>query len=123
MSYRSWAKENQPAFGLIASVLAIIAVAWGTIAYVFAPPILAIDVETSALQLPGSMYERLDRALSTDSGKLSDSARIALGEVRAFLRDTKTFAQITLTNSSRRSLTNVDVRFRYVRHLDGWAIE
>jgi hypothetical protein len=123
MSYRSWAKENQPAVGLVASVLAIIAVAWATIAYVFAPPVLAIDVETSTLQLPWSMYQRLDKALATDSIKLSDSARIALRDVRSFLRDTKSFAQITLTNSSSRSLSNVDVRFRYVRELDGWAIE
>jgi len=123
MSYRLWAKDNQPAFGLIASLLAIIAVVWATVRYVFAPPILAIGVETSALQLPWPMYRRLDRAIATDSAKLSDSSKLALAQVRDFLRDTKTFAQITLTNSSSKSLTNVDIRVRYIRDLDGWAIE
>jgi hypothetical protein len=123
MTFRGWAKENQPLVSVAASFLAICGVLWAVARFVFAPPLLAINVQTTDLQLPWSMYERLDKALAHDSARLSDSAAHTMRQVRGFLRDTKNFTEITLTNSSSASLSNLDLRFRYVHDLDGWAIE
>jgi hypothetical protein len=123
MRLRSWAKENQPIFAVIGSLLVIGGFLWAVVRLVFAPPQLAITLQTSDLSLPWSLYARLERVRTRDIAGFSDSARTAIAEVAGFLRDTRSFAQLTLTNTSSESLGNVDVRFQYVHDLVGWAVE
>lgn len=123
MGAKAWAREYEPVLAVIASFLAIVAVAWAAIQFIFAPPTLAIEVQTNDLQMPWSVYKKMDEAIGRDSATISDSAKAALTTARDFLRDTENFTQISLTNSSSASLSNVDIRVHYVRDLDGWAIE
>ena len=123
MGVRAWAKENQPIFEIIGSLLLIGGFLWAAVRLVFAPPQLAVTIQNSDLRLPWYMYTRLERARVQDTSFLSDSTKVALKEVSDFLRDTRNFTQITLTNTSGQSLSNLDLRFQYVHDLDGWAIE
>jgi hypothetical protein len=123
MSVKSWTKENEPLVAFLASVLFIGTVLWALLKFVFAPPDLAITVQTVDLLLPSYTYEQLAKALDRDSARLSAPSGLAMRQVRGFLRDTKNFTQVTLTNSSSKSLTNADLRFHYVRDADGYAIE
>jgi hypothetical protein len=119
----AWAKRNQPLAGLLASCLTIGAVLWALVKFVFAPPDLAITVNTTQLSMPWYRYQELDRAIARDSARFSDSVGRTLRELRGFLRDTDNYTQVSLTNTTKRSLSNVDLRFKYVRALDGWAID
>jgi hypothetical protein len=123
MNLKKWAKENEAIVVVVASLFTIGAILVTAVRVIFAPPTLALTVQAADLRLPWYMYRRMDEALAADSARLSDSAGLALRQVRGFLRDTKTFTQIRLTNTSRVSLTNLDLRLRYVHDADGWAIE
>lgn len=123
MSVKSWTKENEPLVTFVAAVLAIGAVLWALLKFVFAPPDLAITVQTVDLELPSYRYRQLDEALNRDSARLSHSSGLAMRQVRGFLRDTRNFTQVTLTNSSSESLANADLRFQFVHDADGYAIE
>ena len=119
---RSWAKEHEAIATLLLAVITIGAALIAALKFAFAPPVLALSVRTHELFLPGSLYDRFSIALETDSAGLSDSTKATLGFVRDFLRTTESFTVITVRNNSDRSLQNVDVRFRYVHSIDGWAV-
>lgn len=123
MTLESWAKKYGNVLGALASLAALLALGWAIFWYFFTPPQLAMTVETSDLRMPLALYARMARAINADSARMSDSSATALRQVRGFLRDTKTFTEIKLANTSRVSLSNLDLRFRYVHDVDGWAIE
>jgi hypothetical protein len=108
---------------MLASAVTVGAVLWAVARYVFAPPTLAISVQVNELRMPFSLYRRFDAALLRDSSRLTDSSALVMRQVQGFLRDTRNFTQITLTNSSASSLANLDLRVKYVHDLAGWAID
>lgn len=123
MGFTRWARKNEAMVTVLASLLAIGAVVWGIVRFVVAPATLSMTITTSPLRFPWYQYQKMDHALAADSARLTDSSALALRQVRGFLRDTKSFTEVKLTNTSRQSLRNLDFRFRYVRDVDGWAIE
>lgn len=123
MNLKQFAEEHGTAAGFLASLLAIGAFGWGVFTLFFAPPDLSLTLETTPLRLPWYTYQQMSRALDRDSARLSDSSGLALRQVRGFLRDTRSFTHVRITNTSDRSLQNLDVRLRNVREADGYGID
>src|SRR2546430_2790779 len=122
-NFKAWAKDNEPVVTFVLAAVGIVGLIWGAARFVFSPPDLAVTIQTTELRLPSSLYRKFNDALNTQATRLGDSATQTMRLVGDFLRDTENFTQVSLVNSSDRSLTHVDLRLAYVQDLSGWAIQ
>jgi hypothetical protein len=120
---RDWLIANHPVITGLAALIAIFTTLILGFRWAFDAPDVAVRIERSDIELPPSVVE--DMMSVTDSSAISllpDSLQQSLEAVESFLLLTKNYAKIAISNNTRQSIHNIDLRVMNLSQVYSYAV-
>jgi hypothetical protein len=124
-SIKSWLERNAGWLGALGALLGVVVILAGVGRWLLSAPNVAIAVRDHPVAFPtvitGDFQKAFDRSVILALAK-SDSTWRPLIALDDFLRETKSFVTVGISNNGDRTIQNVEIRLRGLHRLTGYSV-